>query len=172
MSSDQPEPRDEPPRIDRREPSEPVGEEAPASAADFVTIGRRAQQRFGWTLFTAMRHLPDSAEVERVHTSDPVAYPLGGRKRKKDTDWSESVLGRGEPHFAADEQGLRASFDDAEKILALGVGAIINVPVRGRAGGPVIGTLNFGHRAGVYTPADVGRALELAELAVVLFERG
>lgn len=137
---------------------------------DFTAIGRLAQERIGWTLFTAMRYLPESEEVERVHTSDPVAYPLSGRKTKRDSAWSRQVLLRGEPHFAADAQGIGAAFDDAEKILALGVGALINVPVREAAGGRVIGTLNFGREPGGYAPEDVERALALAPLAAPLLE--
>jgi GAF domain-containing protein len=137
---------------------------------DFTAIGQLAKESFGWTLFTAMRYRPESDELERVHTSDPVAYPLAGRKTKRDSAWSRKVLLRGEPHFAADAQGIRAAFDDAEKILALGVGALINVPVREAAGGRVIGTLNFGREAGGYGPEDIKQALALAPLAAPLFE--
>lgn len=137
---------------------------------DFTAIGRLAQERFGWKLFTVMRYLPDSGEVERVHTSDAAAYPLSGRKIKRDTMWSRKVLLRGAPHFAADAQGIRAVFDDAEKILALGIGVLINVPVRATAGERVIGTLNFGREPGGYAPQDVERALALAPLAAPLLE--
>ena len=137
---------------------------------DFTAIGQLAQARFGWKLFTAMRYLPESGEVERVHTSDAAAYPLSGRKTKRDTGWSRQVLERGEPHFAADERAVRASFEDAETIFALGVGALINVPVREASRGTVIGTLNFGREAGGYLPEDVERALALAALAAPLFD--
>lgn len=135
---------------------------------DFAAIGRLAQERFGWTLFTAMRYLRASDEVERVHSSDPEAYPLGGRKRKRDTAWSRKVLLDGEPNFAVDADALHAAFDDADKILALGVGTLINVPVRDPGDGRVIGTLNFGREAGGYSAEDVGRALALAPLAAPL----
>ena len=78
----------------------------------YAALGNEAQLRFGWNLFTAMRCLP-SGEVERVHTSDPAAYPLGGRKPRRDTAWSRQVLERGEPYYANDEAGLRAAFEDA-----------------------------------------------------------
>jgi hypothetical protein len=137
---------------------------------DFTAIGQLAQERFGWKLFTVMRYRPESEEVERVHSSDAAAYPLAGRKIKRDTEWSRQVLLRGEPHFAADAQGICDAFDDAEKILALGVGMLINVPVREAAGGRVIGTLNFGREPRGYTPGDVERALALAPLAAPLLE--
>jgi hypothetical protein len=131
----------------------------------YADLGIAAQQRFGWKLFTAMRHL-ENGEVERVHTSDPEAYPLAGRKPRRDTAWSRQVLVRGEPYYANDEAGIRAGFEDAEKILGLGLGAVINVPVKD--GERVLGTLNFLREAGGYRPEHVAEALSLARMAVGL----
>jgi hypothetical protein len=132
-------------------------------AAPYRRIAELARARFGYRLFTAMRYLPDTDEVERVYTTDAAAYPTGGRKLKRDTAWSRQVLGAGEPYFAGGEDGIRAAFDDAEKILALGLGAVINVPVR--HSGRVVGTLNFLREAGGYSIGDVPEALALAPLA-------
>ena len=128
----------------------------------YSSIGEEAQRRFGWKLYTAMRYLP-SGEVERVHTSDPGAYPLAGRKPRRDTPWSRQVLVRGEPYYANDANGIRAAFEDAEKILGLGLGAVINVPVK--EGDRVLGTLNFLREAGGYRRQDVKQAEALASLA-------
>ena len=128
----------------------------------YSSIGEEAQRRFGWKLYTAMRYLP-SGEVERVHTSDPGAYPLAGRKPRRDTPWSRQVLVRGEPYYANDANGIRAAFEDAEKILGLGLGAVINVPVK--EGERVLGTLNFLREAGGYRRQDVKQAEALASLA-------
>ena len=132
----------------------------------YADLGVAARQRFGWKLFTAMRYLP-SGEVERVHTSDPQAYPLAGRKPRRDTAWSRQVLVRGEPYYANDEAGIRAAFEDAEKILGLGLGAVINVPVKD--GARVLGTLNFLRETGGYRPEDVDEALKIAALARPVF---
>jgi hypothetical protein len=132
----------------------------------FAHIGALARERFGWRLFTAMRCLA-SGEVERVHTSDPAAYPLGARKPRRDTPWSRQVLVRGEPYFANDEAGIRAAFEDAEKIVGLGLGAVMNVPVR--EGGRVLGTLNFLREAGGYRREQVAEALALAAAARPLY---
>ena len=128
----------------------------------YSSIGEEAQRRFGWKLYTAMRYLP-SGEVERVHTSNPDAYPLAGRKPRRDTPWSRQVLVRGEPYYANDGNGIRAAFEDAEKILGLGLGAVINVPVK--EGERVLGTLNFLREAGGYRKEDVKQAEVLASLA-------
>ena len=128
----------------------------------YLNIGEHAQRRFGWKLFTAMRYL-ESGEVERVHTSDPFAYPLAGRKPRRDTLWSRQVLVRGEPYYANDAAGIRAAFEDAEKILGLGLGAVINVPVKD--GERVLGTLNFLREAGGYRKEDIQQGEALASLA-------
>ena len=128
----------------------------------YSSLGEEAQRRFGWKLYTAMRYLP-TGEVERVHTSNPDAYPLAGRKPRRDTPWSRQVLVRGEPYYANDANGIRAAFEDAEKILGLGLGAVINVPVK--AGERVLGTLNFLREAGAYRKEDVKQAEALASLA-------
>jgi hypothetical protein len=133
-------------------------------ATPYERIAELARASFGYRLFTAMRYLPATDEVERVYTTDSAAYPPGGRKVKRDTAWSRQVLGAGEAYFANDAAGIRAAFDDADRILGLGFGAVINVPVR--RDGRVVGTLNFLREAGGYSPADVPRALALAPLAV------
>lgn len=132
----------------------------------FLSLGEAAQRQFGWKLYTAMRYLANG-EVERVHSSDPVAYPLGGRKPRRDTPWSRQVLVRGEPYYANDAAGIRFAFEDAEKILGLGLGAVINVPVKD--GERVLGTLNFLREAGGYRREDVGQAAQLSQLARSLF---
>jgi GAF domain-containing protein len=134
---------------------------------NFVLIGEEAQRRFGWKLFTAMRYLP-SGEVERVHTSNPEAYPLAGRKPRRDTPWSRQVLVRGEPYYANDAAGIRFAFEDAEKILGLGLGAVMNVPVK--EGERVLGTLNFLREAGAYRPQDLQLAMKLAADARALLK--
>lgn len=131
----------------------------------YADLGAEAQRRLGWKLFTAMRYLA-TGEVERAHTSDPAAYPLAGRKPRRDTAWSRQVLVRGEPYYANDAAGIRAAFEDAEKILGLGLGAVINVPVKD--GDRVLGTLNFLREAGGYRPEHVAQALSLAGKAVAL----
>lgn len=132
----------------------------------YASIADEAQRRFGWKLFTAMRHLP-SGEVERVHTSNPEAYPLAGRKPRRDTPWSRQVLVRGEPYYANDEAGIRFAFEDADKILGLGLGAVMNAPVK--EGDRVLGTLNFLREAGGYSLKNLEDALGLAAKARHLF---
>ena len=105
----------------------------------------------------AQHHVAQQPEISRQ----------SGRKPRRDTAWSRQVLERGEPYYADDEAGLRAAFEDAGKLIGLGLGAVINVPVK--EGARVLGTLNFLREAGGYRPQDVIDALELASRARLLF---
>jgi len=132
----------------------------------YAELGAAAQARFGWKLYTAMRYLP-SGEVQRVHTSNPDAYPLAGRKPRRNTPWSNQVLVQGKPYFANDVAGIRAAFEDADLIIGLGLGAVINVPVK--EGDRVLGTLNFLREAGGYRQENIAEAEEIASSAKPLF---
>jgi GAF domain-containing protein len=80
----------------------------------------------------------------RAWTSDPQAYPVGGRKRKLRTPWTEQLLVRGEVFIGEGEASLAAVFDDAALITSLGLRSVINVPLmsggRPRATFNVLGT--------------------------------
>ena len=117
-----------------------------------ATIGHR--------LFTIMRFDPDRAEVERVHSSNPTAYPVGGRKRKRDTAWADQVLGAMQVFRATTPQEIEAAFDDHQTIFGLGIGSILNIPVTQQ--GRCIGTMNLCHEAGWYLPQDEYTGLRLA----------
>jgi len=106
----------------------------------------------GHRLFTIMRHDPDRAEVERVHSSMPAAYPVGGRKRKKDTAWSDQVLRDMTVFRAGTPDAIRAAFDDHATIAGLGLGSVLNIPLV--AAGRCVGTMNLLHAAGWYTAQD------------------
>ena len=73
-------------------------------------------------------------ELQRVWTSDPAAYPVGGRKRKAMTPWTRQLLRRGEVYVGEGEAALREVFDDHERIAALGLRAVVNVPMLDAAG--------------------------------------
>lgn len=109
-------------------------------------------ETIGHRLFTVMRYDPDRNEVERIHSSLPAVYPVGGRKTKKDTAWADHVLRDGRPYRANDADGIRAVFDDHATIFSLGLSSALNIPVLfdGRARG----TMNLLHRAGWYRTDD------------------
>jgi GAF domain-containing protein len=106
----------------------------------------------GHRMFTIMRYDAGRGEVERVHTSLPAAYPVGGRKRKKDTTWSDHVLRDMQVFRANDADGIRAAFDDHATIASLGLDSVLNIPLV--LAGRSLGTMNLLHEAGWYTEQD------------------
>ena len=132
---------------------------APDPDTVFRAVEALAQRAIGHRLFTVMRLHAASAEVERLYSSRPDAYPVSGRKPKQGTAWGEQVLDRGEIFIARNPDEVRAAFADYELIFSLGIGAIMNVPIRFR--GRSLGTLNLCHEAGWFEAGDAvpGRLL-------------
>ena len=83
---------------------------------------------------------PGEIHLMRGWTSNPQAYPVGGRKRKLRTAWTEQLLVRGEMFVGEGEAALAAVFDDVALITSLGLRSVINVPLL--AGGRTRATFN------------------------------
>ena len=113
------------------------------AAAAFAATDALAQRLFGHNLFTVTRSLHDTMEVERAYSSNPAAYPLGGRKQKQDTHWGHVVLDRGEMMVCDTPDDIRRVFADHELILSLGITTMVNVPIL-YAGRSLV-TINISH---------------------------
>lgn len=105
-------------------------------AADAV-----AREALGARLCTAMRFDAATMTVRRIFSSSPDAYPVGGSKPKRDTDWGRRVLLERRVFVGEGEAALRRHFDDHALILGLGVRSIVNVPIVLR--GTCRGTMNL-----------------------------
>jgi GAF domain-containing protein len=137
---------------------------APGPDDVFRAVEALAQRTIGHRLFTVMRLHIASAEVERVYSSRPDAYPVSGRKPKGGTPWGAQVLDRGEVFFARTPAEVERAFADHALIFSLGIGAIMNVPIRFR--GRSLGTLNLCHEANWFEDADAAPGRLLAALLV------
>lgn len=131
----------------------------------FAQLETVLQRRVGYILLTLLA--VDGAEVVRIHTSDPVTYPVSGRKPMTDTPWGNHVIKERRSFLARDKDGLRWAFYDHATIEALGGGSQINVPVV--YDGRCIGTVNLTHREHVYGPEHLQAVEELAPLLVPAF---
>ena len=142
--------------------------EIAASSADpraaYAVVDDLTQRAIGHRLFTVMRYLPETIEVERLYSSNPSAYPPGGRKPKQGTPWGDAVLDRGEVFIATDAGGVRAAFSDHALLSQLGISAIMSIPIRFR--GRVLGTMNLSHEAGNFTSGMIAPGRTLAGLLV------
>ena len=132
--------------------------------AIFQAIEKLTAEVIGHRLFTIMRFDAARFEVERVYTSDPAVYPLGGRKRKERTAWGEHVLTSMRAFRANKPKEIRAAFDDHATLAMLGIGAILNIPIALQ--GRCLGTMNLCHEAGWFTPHDEQAGLLLAAFAL------
>ena len=144
------------------------GENHPARI--FGALDTLSADVIGHRLFTIMRFDADRSEVERVHTSMPAVYPVGGRKAKRDTAWSDHTLRDMKVFRASGADAIRAAFDDHATILSLGLASVLNIPLV--LAGRCVGTMNLLHEADWYTPQDEPTGLLLgAFLLPVLAHR-
>ncbi|WP_137127491.1 GAF domain-containing protein [Roseomonas sp. HF4] len=133
--------------------------------AVFAAFERAMNGAIGHRLFTIMRHDPLAGRNRRVHTSDPVAYPVSGFKPvNPDHPWTRRVLLEGRPWIGRDAADIAWAYPDHEKIAAMGLGSAMNLPVRW--GGRTLGAVNLLHGAGHYTEADAVTGAIFAALAV------
>jgi GAF domain-containing protein len=130
----------------------------------YAAVDAVVQKVIGHKLFTIMRVHEAAQEVERLHSSNEAAYPVGGRKQKRDTHWGRVVLDEGQVFIARTPDAVREAFADYELIFSLGVGSIMNVPINYR--GRSLGTMNISHEAGWFREQDAAAGRLLAALLV------
>lgn len=114
-------------------------------------------------LLTAMRFDAAAMTVQRIWSSAPGAYPVGGAKPKRDTEWGRQVLLERRVFVGEGAAAIRAHFGDHAVILGLGLRSIVNVPVVAR--GACLGTLNLLWAAERVGPEQVALARLLGLLA-------
>lgn len=119
-----------------------------------------AAQCVGHALFTVMVLHRDAMQVQRIYSSRPDVYPIGGRKEKRDTAWGRQVIDKATPFLGRDASAIREHFDDHQTIADLGLASILNMPVV--YDGVVLGTMNLLHSEGHYSQEDITAAGILA----------
>lgn len=136
---------------------------AGAPSADvYARIAALVAETVGFKLLTVLRFVEETQEVERLYSSDPKAYPVGGRKQLKTINKDHSLAANGEIFLAADEAQVRHTFPDHDLIFSLGAGAVLNAPIRYE--GRRLGTLNCCGPANSYGPREIENAKILANL--------
>ncbi len=121
----------------------------------------------GYRLFTALTVTPDRAEVERIYSTDPSAYPLNGRKHMGSTPWGDHVIRGRRAYVGRNDDDIRWAFPDHALIRSLGLASVLNVPIVDR--GKCLGTLNLLHEADWYKASDVQRVEPFAALLIPIF---
>ena len=152
------------PRVEVRSPHDPAAVAARladtsavlAGSADdaalYASVQGAVEALVGFRLLTILRTTPAGDGLERMHSSDPVAYPAGGVKPVGADAWLRHLLTATAPQLSPDAAAVRRNFFDADAIFALGCQSALNLPIRFR--GRNLGTLNLLHRADWYRPSD------------------
>ncbi|WP_373377287.1 GAF domain-containing protein [Cupriavidus nantongensis] len=131
--------------------------------AAFDAIGAATLQALGPGLLTINAWHAGPAQIERLWSSHPSAYPMGGRKQKGDSPWRRHLLERGEVFVGEGDAALAEVFDDVQLIRALGCTAVVNVPLCCQS--RVIGTFNYLADRSAWLPAEVAALRVLGALA-------
>lgn len=133
----------------------------------FKAVEAAAQSLVGHRLFTLMTWYESSGEAQRIYSSNPDAYPVGGRKAMADTPFGEAVLKVQKPYLGRTKADIQWAFFDHELIFSLGLGSVINCLVR--YDGALLGTMNMLHEEYYYREKDLETAAPLAALLVPAF---
>lgn len=141
---------------------------AASPEALFAAIHAIAARRLDAGLVTAMRYDEPNATVERLYSSNPAAYPVGGRKLKRDSAWSRHVLVEQRVLLSAGDDAIREAYFDHATIFGLGLHSCVNVPLV--RSGQCVGTMNVLRAATDWRDEEIAlvRLLGLAALAAVL----
>jgi GAF domain-containing protein len=116
----------------------------------------------GHKLFTLMIFDERQRTMQRVYSSQPKAYPVGGSKPYSASTIYDALLKRHEAVVTRDTDDIKRAFADHKLILSLKLGASLHLPVvyDGRA----LGIMNLLHKAGWYRDKHVGEAAPFAAL--------
>lgn len=130
----------------------------------YKAVEKLAAETVGFVFLTTLKYNEAEACVERLHSSNEKAYPLGGKKPLSKIAASHKRMDRGDVFLAATREEVKKAFFDHELIFKLGSTAIMNAPIR--HAGKRLGTLNFCGVEGMYGLAEVRNAKILAGLLI------
>lgn len=130
----------------------------------YKAVEKIAAETCGWVLLTTLKYNEAEQVVERVHSSNEAAYPLGGKKPLSKITKSHQQMESGEVFLASDRPAVKETFFDHELIFSLGITAILNSPIR--HAGKRLGSLNFCGEEGMYGETETRNAKILAGLLV------
>lgn len=106
---------------------------------------------------------PGEIRLQRIWSSEPGAYPVGGGKTKTRTPWTRQLLERGEVFVGEGDAALARVFDDHARIAALDLHSVVNVPITRE--GRCVATFNVLGRQSSWQARDIAAIRMLALLA-------
>nr|KAK5444627.1 hypothetical protein LTR18_004331 [Exophiala xenobiotica] len=145
--------------------------------ADLPTIwselGRVLAQQFGYSLFTILTYSPNLDKVVRIHSTRHDLHPLGQRSSQGNSPrlsavppqrkaWVRRLFEDGRIWRGSTKEDLKAVFEDWELLWSVGLGSVLNIPVR--LGGKTIGSLNILDNERAYDEADLNVGILIAQM--------
>ena len=106
----------------------------------FTAVEDAVRRTLGFRLLPVLPVRPDRSAGHRIHSANPAAYPVSGRKPFRTTEWGVNLMVERRPWLGRTVEDIRWAFFDHALIESLGCGCCINAPVA--AFGQVFGTLN------------------------------
>ena len=104
-------------------------------------------------LFTLSKVDDERQLATRVYSSNEIVYPLSGTKPYPQNTWTDIVIRDKQIFVANSLAAIKDVFFDYETIAALGLGAVINLPVI--INKQLIGSANILAAEGQYGPAQI-----------------
>jgi GAF domain-containing protein len=140
---------------------EAIWERTNNAPAAFAQLAICLLTRPGYHMLSVSRWDSATRYLRRVFSTHESIYPIGGRKQKLPSEWSDIVLKAMKPHLSPNIETIRLHFDDHELIESVGIHAILNVPIID--GTTCLGTMNLMKSCGSYEPSDIDRAMAAAK---------
>ena len=132
-----------------------------------ATVERALGELVGFRLFTVLRATPARDGLERLHSSDPHAYPARGVKAVAGDAWLQRLLADPHPALSPDADAVRRNFPDAQAIFGLGCASALNVPICFQ--GRILGSMNLLHEAHWFRSGDAALCRPFAVLLGAAF---
>ncbi len=138
--------------------------DAETAEGKFCAVARGIGAVCGFRLFTVLRCTERRGFLERVFSDDRERYPLGAVKDLSASPLTKVVIDERRDWLGKSADDIRWAFPDHEAILALGLGAAMNIPVTFRDS--VLGCMNCLDTAGAYGEAHLRDAKPFAALLI------
>ena len=130
----------------------------------FHAVDSALQRMVGHRLLTILVYDDAMTLATRLYSSDPATYPEGALDPVASSAWAEQVLHLGLPFVGHSEEELASVFAYHQRLVSLGLGSVVNMPVRWR--GRVLGSLNMLDAPGRYAHLEIDLVRILAHLVV------
>ena len=116
----------------------------------------------GHKLFTILKFDKINSNLERIYTSNPIEYPLQGKKDVIRNFWQVQVLEKGIVYIGYNFQDIKTSFSDFDLIKKLGCSSVLIIPVK--SGNNIKGSVNLLHEESWYSNNHVKIAQSLVSV--------